>query len=96
MKIGIVGAGNIGATLTRKLAADGHEVRLANTKGPDTIRDLASDVGAIAVPKDDAVQGVSVIVLSIPFVDFGFNVRLETFLAMFRFHLGPESSLSPN
>jgi hypothetical protein len=29
-------------------------------------------------------------------VDFGFNVRLETFLAMFRFHLGPESSLSPN
>jgi predicted dinucleotide-binding enzyme len=39
MKIGIVGAGNIGATLARKLA----EVKLANSKGPDTIRDLARD-----------------------------------------------------
>jgi predicted dinucleotide-binding enzyme len=66
MKIGIVAAGNIGATLARKLAVDGHEVKLANSKGPDTIRDLASDAGAIAVSKDDAVQGVSVIVLSIP------------------------------
>lgn len=45
MKIGIVGAGNIGATLVRKLAARDHEVKLANSKGPDTIRDLARDVG---------------------------------------------------
>jgi 8-hydroxy-5-deazaflavin:NADPH oxidoreductase len=70
MKIGIVGAGNIGATLARKLAAEGHEVKLANSKGPDTIRDLARDAGAIAVPKEEAVQGVSVIVLSIPFARY--------------------------
>lgn len=43
MKIGIIGAGNIGATLARKLVASGHEVRLANSNGPDTIRDLARD-----------------------------------------------------
>ena len=67
MKIGIIGAGNIGATLARKLAASGHEVKLANSKGPDTIRDLARDVGATAVSKEEAVQGVEVIVLSIPF-----------------------------
>jgi 8-hydroxy-5-deazaflavin:NADPH oxidoreductase len=49
MKIGIIGAGNVGATLARKLAASAHEVKLANSKGPDTIRDLAGDIRATAV-----------------------------------------------
>jgi predicted dinucleotide-binding enzyme len=66
-KIGIIGAGNIGATLARKLAAIGHEVKLANSKGPDTIRAHARDIGATAVSKEEAVQGVAVIVLAIPF-----------------------------
>ena len=66
----MIGAGNIGATLARKLAASGHEVKLANSKGPDTIRALARDVGATAVSKEEAVQGVEVIVLSIPFARF--------------------------
>ena len=70
MKIGIIGAGNIGATLARKLAASGHEVKLANSKGPDTIRDLARDVGATAVSKEEAVQGVEAIVLAIPFAKY--------------------------
>jgi 8-hydroxy-5-deazaflavin:NADPH oxidoreductase len=70
MKIGIIGAGNIGATLARKLTARGHEVKLANSKGPDTIRDLAGDVGATPVSKEEAVQGVEVIVLSIPFARY--------------------------
>ncbi|WP_315831587.1 NADPH-dependent F420 reductase [Bradyrhizobium prioriisuperbiae] len=67
MKIGIIGGGNIGATLARKLVASGHEVKLANSKGPDTIRDLAGEMGAIAVSKEEAVQDVAVIVLAIPF-----------------------------
>jgi predicted dinucleotide-binding enzyme len=70
MKIGIIGAGNIGATLARTLAASGHEVKLANSKEPDTIRDLARKVGATAVSKQDAVQGVEVIVVSIPFANY--------------------------
>ena len=56
--------------MARKLAASGDEVKLANSKGPETIRDLARDVGAIAVSKEDAVQGVSVIVLAIPFAKY--------------------------
>jgi len=56
MKIGIIGAGNIGATLARKLAASSHEIKLANSKGPDTIRDLARGIGATAVSKEEAVQ----------------------------------------
>jgi len=69
MKIAIIGAGNIGATLAKKLAAGGHEVKLANSKGPDTIRDLAGDIGATAVSKEEAVRVVEAIVLSIPFAN---------------------------
>ena len=70
MKIGIIGAGHIGATLARKLAASSHEVKLANSKGPETIRDLARDAGATAVSKEDAVQDVEAIVLSIPLASY--------------------------
>lgn len=70
MKIGIIGAGNIGATLARKLAAEGHEIKLANSKGPDSLRDLAKDVGATAVAKEDAVKDVEAIILSIPFLSY--------------------------
>jgi 8-hydroxy-5-deazaflavin:NADPH oxidoreductase len=70
MKIGIIGAGNIGATIARKLAASGHDVKLANSKGPESIRDLVRDFGAVAVSKEQAVQDVEVVVLSIPFAKY--------------------------
>ncbi|MBL0407945.1 NAD(P)-binding domain-containing protein [Microvirga aerilata] len=70
MRIGIIGAGHIGATLARKLAASGHEVKLANSKGPDSIRDLAHDLGAVAVSKEQAVRDVDVVILSIPFARY--------------------------
>ena len=34
MRIGIIGAGNIGGALTRRLTALGHEVTVANSRGP--------------------------------------------------------------
>lgn len=67
MKIGIIGAGNIGGTIARKLVAAGHVVKLAGAKGPDDIRDKAEEIGAIPVASKDAVKDVEVIVLSIPF-----------------------------
>ncbi|HEX8606498.1 MAG TPA: NAD(P)-binding domain-containing protein [Pseudoduganella sp.] len=70
MKIGIIGAGNIGATLAQKLAAAGHHVKLANSRGPETIRELAGKIGASAVSKEQAVEGSDVIVLSIPFAKY--------------------------
>lgn len=70
MLIGIIGAGNIGATLASKLAAGGHEVKLANSKGPDTIRELAGDIGAAAVSKEEAVRDVDAVILSIPFGNY--------------------------
>src|SRR6476646_9593063 len=70
MKIGIIGAGNIGATLARKLAACGHEVKLANSKGPQSIQNLANEIGVHAVTKEDAVSEVDVVILSIPFANY--------------------------
>lgn len=67
MKIGIIGAGNIGATLARKLAAAGHSVKLAGAKGPDDIRDKAAEIGAVPVAAQNAVKDVEAIILSIPF-----------------------------
>jgi 8-hydroxy-5-deazaflavin:NADPH oxidoreductase len=67
MKIGLIGAGNIGAILARKLAAAGHAIRIANSRGPDSLRALAQATGAQAVRAHEATQGVDVVVLSIPF-----------------------------
>ena len=51
MKIGIIGAGNIGATLARKLASAGHDIKIANSKGPESLREIAEETGAKAVAK---------------------------------------------
>jgi len=67
MKIGIIGAGNIGATLANKLSVQGHDVKLANSRGPESIAELARKVGALAVDRQEAVREVDVIILSIPF-----------------------------
>jgi 8-hydroxy-5-deazaflavin:NADPH oxidoreductase len=69
MKIGIIGAGNIGGTLARKLAAAGHEVKLSNSRGPDSIREFAREIGVVPVSTQEAVDGVDVIILSIPFAN---------------------------
>jgi len=70
MKIGIIGAGNIGAAVAQKLVVAGHDVKLANSKGPESIRALARDLGAAAVSKEEAVTNVDVVVLSIPFAAY--------------------------
>ena len=67
MKIGIIGTGYIGKTLVRKLSAAGHTVLFANSRGPETLKDLAEETGATAVTAAEAVNGVDVIITSIPF-----------------------------
>ena len=59
MKIGIIGAGQIGGTLTRRLRALGHEVLVANSRGPGTLADLAAETGATAVPVAEAARSWS-------------------------------------
>ena len=56
MKIGIVGAGQIGGTLTRRLTALGHKIFVANSRGPETLSNLAAETGATAVSVPEAVR----------------------------------------
>lgn len=67
MKIGVVGTGNIGASLARKLSAAGHEVLVANSRGVDGVREFADEIGARAVDVRGAADGAEIIILSIPF-----------------------------
>ena len=67
MRIGIIGTGNIGSTLARKLTKAGHSVLIANSRGPETLKNLADETGAKAVSRPEATQGVDGVILSIPF-----------------------------
>ncbi|MFG2884370.1 NADPH-dependent F420 reductase [Streptomyces sp. NPDC048297] len=66
MKIGIIGAGNIGGNLTRRLTTLGHDVSVANSRGPETLKDLAEETGATPVLATDAAKGAQVVVVTVP------------------------------
>ncbi|HEX2205013.1 MAG TPA: NAD(P)-binding domain-containing protein [Longimicrobium sp.] len=68
MKIGIIGAGNIGATAARLFAGAGHEVALSNSRGPGSLAALVEDIGpgARALAVDDAAAWGEVVLLAVP------------------------------
>jgi predicted dinucleotide-binding enzyme len=66
MRIGIIGAGNIEGNLTRRLAALGHEVSVANSRGPETLVPLTQETGAKAVSAAEAVHDKDLVVVTIP------------------------------
>jgi 8-hydroxy-5-deazaflavin:NADPH oxidoreductase len=66
MKIGIIGSGNIGGALTRLFRAVGHDVSVANSRGPQSLAELARETGAKAVSVQDAAHNHDVVVVTIP------------------------------
>jgi hypothetical protein len=66
MKIGIIGAGNIGSALTRRLRQLGHEVAVANSRGPESLAALAAETGASAVTVAEAARGRDLVIVTIP------------------------------
>jgi predicted dinucleotide-binding enzyme len=66
MKIGIIGAGHIGGTLARRLAALGHDVSIANSRGPETLAGLARETGAQPVTVEQAARAGQVVIVTIP------------------------------
>jgi len=66
MRVGVVGAGSMGRTLAGHLVTLGHEVAIANSRGPETLAGLASEIGATAVSVVDAVKAVAVVIIAIP------------------------------
>ncbi|MFC8079078.1 NADPH-dependent F420 reductase [Streptomyces sp. NPDC057307] len=69
MRIGIIGAGHIGSTLARHFAGIGHEVALANSRGPETLTELVEGIdGPVrAVDAAEAARFGQVVVVSIPY-----------------------------
>ncbi|WP_327097585.1 NAD(P)-binding domain-containing protein [Nocardia vinacea] len=66
MKIGILGTGHIGKTLATRLSAAGHEVKVANSRGPETIEPDVLACGGRAVSAADAMTDIDIAILSIP------------------------------
>ncbi|HZU26154.1 MAG TPA: NADPH-dependent F420 reductase [Bryobacteraceae bacterium] len=66
MKIGVIGAGNIGGALTRRFTQLGHEVFVANSRGPESLADLAKETGAKPVTAQEAARAGEVVVVTIP------------------------------
>lgn len=66
MKIGILGAGHIGGTLTKRLTSLGHSVSVANSRGPDTLADLEKETGAHAVTAREAPKDRDLVIITIP------------------------------
>lgn len=66
MKIGIIGAGHIGSALATRLVSLGHTVFIANSRGPDTLKDVAQKTGATPVEAQEAARQGDIIVVTIP------------------------------
>jgi 8-hydroxy-5-deazaflavin:NADPH oxidoreductase len=66
MKIGIIGAGMIGGTLARRLTKLGHDVAIANSRGPETLAALAAETGARAVTTAEAARSGEIVMVAIP------------------------------
>ncbi|MFZ3469041.1 NADPH-dependent F420 reductase [Streptomyces sp. 4.24] len=69
MRIGIIGTGRIGSTLARILVAAGHQVVLANARGPRSLAPLLAELGpaASAAHPAEAADRADVLVLMVPF-----------------------------
>ena len=65
--VGILGgSGRMGRTLAGLLTAAGYEVRLANSRGPGSLRDLVAELGprARAVEAAGIADGADVVILA--------------------------------
>jgi 8-hydroxy-5-deazaflavin:NADPH oxidoreductase len=71
MKIGIIGAGHIGGNLAQLLVRHGHDVSIANSRGPQTLTEVAERTGATPVEAVDAPRDADVVIVTIPLVAVG-------------------------
>jgi predicted dinucleotide-binding enzyme len=67
--IGLIGSGHIGQAIARQALAHGHDVVLSNSRGPETLADLVTELGdrARAATATEAAAAGDVVVVTIPF-----------------------------
>src|SRR5258706_9004526 len=66
MNIGVIGTGNIGEVIIRKLRDAGYPLKMANARGPESLKDLAAKTGAIPVSVEQVVQDVDMLFFVLP------------------------------
>ncbi|MFA7437048.1 NADPH-dependent F420 reductase [Castellaniella sp.] len=67
MKIGIIGAGHIGQAIARLAVRCGHEVKISNSRTPDTLSDIVEQIGCLAGTAQEAAGFGPVVVVTVPF-----------------------------
>ncbi|MDB4930471.1 MAG: oxidoreductase [Myxococcaceae bacterium] len=65
MEIGIIGSGNVGETLARHFVALGHQVSIANSRGPASLEGFARETGVNAVTSEQAARAKDLLVLAV-------------------------------
>ncbi|HTK26038.1 MAG TPA: NAD(P)-binding domain-containing protein, partial [Pyrinomonadaceae bacterium] len=68
MKIGIIGAGNIGSNAAKLFINAGHEIIISNSRGPETLDSLVDQLGdnASAGTVEQARDFGDIVFISIP------------------------------
>jgi len=66
MNIGLIGPGQIGEVIIRKLRGVGYSGKMANSRGPESLKDLAENTGAIPVSVEQVVQDVDMLFIAVP------------------------------
>lgn len=65
MQIAVLGAGNVGTLLAKAFAVAGHDITIANSRGPETLADVAATLGVRAAFAAKAVEGAEAVVVSV-------------------------------
>ncbi|MEU4361663.1 NAD(P)-binding domain-containing protein [Promicromonospora sp. NPDC023987] len=65
---GIIGSGNIGSQVARLAIAQGNDVVIANSRGPETLADLVAELGprARAATAEEAAAAADVALVAVP------------------------------
>jgi predicted dinucleotide-binding enzyme len=61
MNFGVIGPGDIGEVIIRKLRDAGYPVKMANSRGPESLKDLAAKTGAMPASLEQVVQDVDML-----------------------------------
>jgi predicted dinucleotide-binding enzyme len=71
--IGLIGAGNIGSQVARGAIANGYDVVISNSRGPETLAELVAELGpkATAATAQGAAEAADIAVVTIPLKNIG-------------------------